>query len=96
MCDDWAEVTRLARSKSVHGSTSSPRTDLLFTSLPLNKVKGVLLSEAKGMLIEELGFLCIHSISHRAKPFEIQAFRCAPLPSRERECNVRHDRIYHI
>ncbi len=29
MRGDWAEVSRLAQSKSVHGSTSSPRTDLL-------------------------------------------------------------------
>jgi putative endonuclease len=26
---DWAEVSRLAQSKSIHGSTGSPRTDLL-------------------------------------------------------------------
>lgn len=29
MRGDWAEVSRLARSKSAHGSTCSPRTDLL-------------------------------------------------------------------
>jgi hypothetical protein len=29
MRGDWAEVSRLAQSKSIHGSTSSPRTDLL-------------------------------------------------------------------
>jgi predicted GIY-YIG superfamily endonuclease len=31
---DWAEVSRLAQSKSAHPSTSSGRTDLLFESLP--------------------------------------------------------------
>ena len=30
MRGDWAEVSRLAKSKSVHPSTSSGRTDLLF------------------------------------------------------------------
>ncbi|MBK8815618.1 MAG: GIY-YIG nuclease family protein [Methylococcaceae bacterium] len=29
MRGDWAEVSRLAQIKSAHGSTSSPRTDLL-------------------------------------------------------------------
>ena len=29
MCGDWAEVCRLAKSKSAHPSTSSGRTDLL-------------------------------------------------------------------
>ena len=29
MCGDWAEVSRLAQSKSTHPSTSSGRTDLL-------------------------------------------------------------------
>ena len=29
---DWAEVSRLAKSKSVHPSTSSGRTDLLFSN----------------------------------------------------------------
>ena len=32
MRGDWAEVSRLAQSKSVHGSTGSPRTDLLLLS----------------------------------------------------------------
>jgi len=36
---DWAEVSRLAQSKSAHPSTSSGRTDLLLLASPA-KSKG--------------------------------------------------------
>ena len=56
-----SDVSRLAQSKSIHPSTDSGRTDLLLQAL---------LSEAEGTLIEELGFVRTHSISHRAKGTE--------------------------
>jgi stage III sporulation protein SpoIIIAA len=47
MCDDRAEVSRLAQSKSAHPSTSSGRTDLLLEALPEQSLRDT---------DEELGF----------------------------------------
>jgi hypothetical protein len=57
MHGDWTEASRLAQSKSVHPSTSSGRTDLLLQGSP---------KLVEGTLVEELGFVCTHYISHRA------------------------------